>query len=119
MRARITHTSRKAAVMPRGASVIEYHGKRGVVYRVKYVDSLGTQVQETIGAERDGVTRIAHPAKIHRPPRLLARVEPQRPSLTHGNAPLRADSSTQDLGTLSNSATSAASSRRSSGRSLV
>ena len=43
--------------MPRGASVIEYHGKRGVVYRVKYIDADGKQVQETVGAERDGVTR--------------------------------------------------------------
>jgi integrase len=42
--------------MPSG-SVIEYAGKRGIVYRVKYTDGDGRQVMETIGAERDGVTR--------------------------------------------------------------
>lgn len=42
--------------MPSG-SVIEYAGKRGVVWRIKYRDADGKQVQETIGAERDGVTR--------------------------------------------------------------
>lgn len=42
--------------MPNG-SVIEYHGKRGKVFRIKYVDVDGKQVMETIGAERDGVTR--------------------------------------------------------------
>ena len=43
--------------MPRGACVIPYRGKRGVTWRVKYRDAEGRQVQETIGAERDGVTR--------------------------------------------------------------
>jgi integrase len=38
-------------------SVIEYRGKRGVVWRIKWTDAGGQQVQETIGAERDGVTR--------------------------------------------------------------
>lgn len=42
--------------MPSG-SVIEYRGKRGRVFRIKYRDADGKQVQETIGAERDGVTR--------------------------------------------------------------
>lgn len=58
--------------MPRGASVIEYHGKRGVVYRVKYVDADGVQVQETIGAERDGVTRKQAEAELRE---RLVRVE--------------------------------------------
>jgi integrase len=43
--------------MPRGAAVVEYDGKRGRVYRIKYVDAAGKQIQETVGAERDGVTR--------------------------------------------------------------
>jgi integrase len=43
--------------MPRGSAVIEYRGKRGVVYRIKYADADGRQVMETVGAERDGVTR--------------------------------------------------------------
>jgi integrase len=43
--------------MPRGAAVIPYEGKRGRVWRVKYVDASGRQCMETVGAERDGVTR--------------------------------------------------------------
>lgn len=42
--------------MPSG-SVIEYDGKRGVVFRIKYADATGRQVMETVGAARDGVTR--------------------------------------------------------------
>jgi integrase/recombinase XerD len=37
-------------------SVIPYHGKRGTVWRIKYRDASGTQVMETVGAERDGMT---------------------------------------------------------------
>ena len=43
--------------MPRGAAVIPYDGKRGRVWRVKYADASGKQCMETVGAERDGVTR--------------------------------------------------------------
>ena len=43
--------------MPRGSAVIRYAGKRGVVWRIKYADATGRQVQETVGAEADGVTR--------------------------------------------------------------
>lgn len=43
--------------MPSGAAVIRYEGKRGVVWRIKYADATGKQVMETVGAERDGVTR--------------------------------------------------------------
>jgi integrase len=43
--------------MPRGAAPIPYDGKRGRVWRVKYVDATGKQCMETIGAERDGITR--------------------------------------------------------------
>ncbi len=42
--------------MPSGACVIRYNGRRGIVWRVKYADADG-QVMETVGAERDGVTR--------------------------------------------------------------
>lgn len=38
-------------------SVIRYDGARGTVWRIKYADASGTQVMETIGAERDGITR--------------------------------------------------------------
>ena len=43
--------------MPSGACVLRYEGARGVVWRVKYRDADGRQVMETIGSERDGVTR--------------------------------------------------------------
>jgi Phage integrase central domain len=43
--------------MPSGAAVIRYHGKRGVVWRIKWKDATGKQVMETIGPERDGWTR--------------------------------------------------------------
>jgi integrase len=58
--------------MPRGAAVIPYKGKRGVVWRVKYLDAEGRQVQETIGAERDGVTRKQAEAELRE---RLVRVE--------------------------------------------
>jgi len=50
--------------MPRGAAVVEYRGKRGVVFRVKYIDAAGVQVQETLGAERDGWTRKKAEAEL-------------------------------------------------------
>ena len=43
--------------MPRGACVLRYEGARGVVWRVKYADAGGRQVKETVGCEKDGVTR--------------------------------------------------------------
>jgi integrase len=43
--------------MPRGAAVIKYVGSRGVVWRVKFVDADGKQVQETLGPESQGWTR--------------------------------------------------------------
>jgi integrase len=42
--------------MPRGSAVIRYGGKRGTVWRIKYVDADGRQVMETLGPERDGWT---------------------------------------------------------------
>src|SRR5262245_9129997 len=41
--------------MPSG--IVQYKGARGTVWRIRYVDAAGVQIQETIGAERDGVTR--------------------------------------------------------------
>jgi integrase len=43
--------------MPSGAAVVEYAGKRGVVFRVKFQDATGKQVQETVGRASDGWTR--------------------------------------------------------------
>jgi integrase len=54
--------------MPSGACVIEYRGARGVVFRLKYRDANGVQVQETLGrapewhrrrAERELGVRLA------------------------------------------------------------
>jgi integrase len=55
-----------------GAAVIRYHGKRGVVWRIKYRDSTGQQVMETVGAERDGVTEKKAEAELRE---RLVRVE--------------------------------------------
>ncbi len=49
--------------MPSG-SVIEYRGKRGTVWRIKYADADGKQVMETIGAERDGWNRKKADAEL-------------------------------------------------------
>jgi hypothetical protein len=35
--------------MASGSCVIEYAGKRGVVYRIKFTDADGRQVMETLG----------------------------------------------------------------------
>jgi len=43
--------------MPSGAAVIEYHGKRGTVYRAKFRDTEGAQVMRTLGRAADGWTR--------------------------------------------------------------
>ena len=37
-------------------SLIRYEGKRGITWRIKYVDVSSRQVMETVGAERDGIT---------------------------------------------------------------
>lgn len=58
--------------MPSGACVIEYAGKRGTVWRIKYPDADGRQVMETVGAERDGVTRKQASAELRE---RLVRVE--------------------------------------------
>lgn len=58
--------------MPSGACVVEYRGKRGTVWRVKYADADGRQVMETVGAERDGVTRKQAEAELRE---RLVRVE--------------------------------------------
>ena len=58
--------------MPSGAAVIKYEGARGVSWRVKYEDADGRQVMETIGRERDGVTRKQAEAELRE---RLVRVE--------------------------------------------
>ncbi len=58
--------------MPSGGCVIRYDGRRGIVWRVKYADADGKQVMETIGAERDGVTRKKAEAELRE---RLVRVE--------------------------------------------
>jgi integrase len=50
--------------MPSGAGVVEYRGKRGVVWRVKYADADGKQVMETLGPEREGWTRRKAEAEL-------------------------------------------------------
>lgn len=45
--------------MPRGASVVRYQGKRGAVWRIKYSDAVGRQVQETLGPEPEWTERKA------------------------------------------------------------
>jgi integrase len=42
--------------MARGSAVVEYHGARGTVYRIKFVDARGKQVMETLGSQKDGWT---------------------------------------------------------------
>jgi hypothetical protein len=51
--------------MPRGAAVIKYAGKRGTVWRIKYTDTAGQQVQETLGPESHGWTRKKAEAELH------------------------------------------------------
>ena len=58
--------------MPRGAAVIPYDGKRGRVWRIKYVDADGRQCMETIGSEREGWTRQKAEAELRE---RLVRVE--------------------------------------------
>jgi integrase len=58
--------------MPAGSGVIAYDGKRGRVWRVKYRDAAGKQVMETVGAERDGMTRKRAEAELRE---RLVRVE--------------------------------------------
>ena len=58
--------------MPRGAAVIPYRGKRGTVWRIKYVDADGKQVMETLGPEREGWTHKKAEAELRE---RLVRVE--------------------------------------------
>jgi integrase len=45
--------------MPRGAAVVRYQGSRGPVWRIKYRDAAGKQVQETLGLEPSWTERKA------------------------------------------------------------
>jgi len=58
--------------MPRGACVVEYVGKRGTVWRVRYVDAHGVQIQETLGPESQGWNRKKAEAELRE---RLVRVE--------------------------------------------
>src|SRR5262249_41798072 len=49
-----------ATTVPRGAAVIEYRGKRGTVFRIKYVDGAGRQVMETVGRDRREAEAALH-----------------------------------------------------------
>ena len=40
--------------MPSGSAVIRYQGRRGVVWRIKYRDANGRQIQETLGRGSEG-----------------------------------------------------------------
>jgi integrase len=53
-------------------SVIEYRGKRGKVYRIKYLDATGKQVMETVGRESEGWTKRKAEAELRE---RLVRVE--------------------------------------------
>jgi integrase len=68
--------------MPRGAAVVEYRGKRGTVWRIKYADADGKQAMETIGAERDGVTRKKAEAELRERLVRVERKSYRRPSPT-------------------------------------
>jgi integrase len=50
--------------MPSGAGVVEYAGKRGVVWRIKYTDAAGKQQMETLGPEREGWTHKRAEAEL-------------------------------------------------------
>ena len=53
--------------MTSGAAVIRYDGKRkGVVWRIKYRDATGRQVQETLGSESEGWTRRKAGAELRK-----------------------------------------------------
>src|ERR671923_2040584 len=50
--------------MPDGACVIQYKGKRGVVWYVKYCDADGRQVKERLGTASDGWNRRTATAEL-------------------------------------------------------
>ena len=58
--------------MPAGAALIRYQGKRGIVWRIKYLDAEGRQVMETLGPEREGWTEKKAEAELRE---RLVRVE--------------------------------------------
>lgn len=46
--------------MPSGAAVVRYDGKHGVVWRIKYTDADGKQIQETLGREPEWTEKKAN-----------------------------------------------------------
>jgi integrase len=61
--------------MPSGACVVEYTGKRGIVYRAKFRDAEGRQVQQTLGRKQDGWNRQRAERELGK---LLDKVERER-----------------------------------------
>ena len=55
--------------MPSGACVIAYKGARGVTWRVKYRDTDGRQVKETLGREQNGWNRRRAERELGKRPR--------------------------------------------------
>src|SRR5207247_8361763 len=49
----------RRSLMPRGAAVVRYEGKRGAVWRIKYRDAAGKQVLETLGPGPRWTERMA------------------------------------------------------------
>ena len=68
-------TKRLRLPRARDSPAPRYDGKRSVVWRIKYADADGRQVQETIGAERDGAPEKQAKAELRE---RLVRVERQR-----------------------------------------
>ena len=52
------------SLVPRGAAVLDYRGKRGRVRRIKYSDADGKQMMETLGPEREGWNRRKAEAEL-------------------------------------------------------
>ncbi len=63
-------------------AVIEYNGKRGKVFRIKYRDASGRQVMETVGREADGVTRKTAEAELRERLVRVDRKQYRRPKAT-------------------------------------
>lgn len=61
--------------MASGACVVEYQGARGTVFRVKFRDADGRQVQQTLGRARDGWTQQRAERELGK---LLDKVERER-----------------------------------------
>jgi integrase len=72
------------------SGVVRYKGTRGVVWRIRYVDASGRQVQETLGRAEDGWTRTTAAAEL-RARRVDVRREGLRKPTTVGFRAFAAD----------------------------